>query len=677
MLRGYVCSASYQPEDHQAKEGKMQLALRFLPGTMISALALLLASCAVAPTSPALQSAQLPELLPVRDFVANTDYNGLYQISPDGRKLAWQAVSGLRESLFVKSLESGDVTIIPIKGEYLWAQDSRHLFFYRDRKGNEDYHVLLRDTANPDGRPVDLTPYDGTRAYVQQVIESDPRHVLIAHNRRDRHVFDLFKIDLDTGREEPVATNPGQVTRWLTDRDGVLWGRVRQEGEGYHLERYDAGAHAWNSVYQWDRFDVVAPLALSVDRKAVWMVSNRGRDLQALVKLDLATSRETVLYQPPTVDIAGLLFSHRTREPVLAYAQPDYPHIEFLDRALQSDLAPFLSSSPQGLRVTSMDDQDRLMTVEVYTALGKQFYLFDRTSKQRTLLGESASMQFAESLAPVKAIQFQSRDGLTLHGYLTLPKGAATKNLPTVLLVHGGPWFRDQWGADYYTNRLAQFLANRGYAVAQINYRGSAGYGRKFMEAAIGEFGGKMHDDLIDAVQWLVSEGITDPQRVAIAGRSFGGYAALVGLTFTPEIFACGVDIVGLSDLTTQKGPAYGELGRYWWERYFGDPDIPADLEKMKQRSPYYHADAIRRPVLIAYGANDARVQREQSEKMIAALEAAHKEVQSLVLRNEGHLITRWPSNLTMYRRIEDFLAGCLGGRSSGFDYYQLGAWAF
>ncbi len=266
---------------------------------------------------------------------------------------------------------------------------------------------------------------------------------------------------------------------------------------------------------------------------------------------------------------------------------------------------------------------------------------------------------------------------MTLHGYLTLPKGTTVSKLPTVLLVHGGPWFRDRWESEYYTNRLAQFLVNRGYVVAQINYRGSEGYGRKFMEAAIGEYGGKMNDDLLDGMSWLVGQGISDPERIAIMGRSFGGYAVLAGLAFTPDKFACGIDIVGLSDLTTQKGPAYGELGRYWWERYFGNPEVPADFEKMKQKSPYYYADAIQKPVLIVYGANDARVQRAQSEKMISALKASRKEVQSLALGNEGHLITRWPSNLKMYRQIEDFLAGCLGGRSSGFDYYQLGAWAF
>lgn len=660
-----------------SKENNLKNMRRILSVIALTALAMLPVACVIAPTSPALQSAQLPRLLRVREFVANTDYNGQYQISPDGKKLAWMAVSGVRESLFVKSLDGGDTTVLHIKGSFLWAQDSRHLLFYRDQNGNENYHILLADTANPDRKPIDLTPYDGTRAYVQQVIESDPRHILIAHNRRDRHVFDLLKVDLESGKEEPVATNPGTVTRWLTDRDGALWGRVQQSEAAHHLERYDADAQAWHSAYQWDRFDVVVPLALSADKKTVWMLSNRGRDLKALVTLDLATGQEAVVYQTPTADVSDLLFSHRTREPVLAYVQPDYPHLEFLDRALRADLAPFLSSPPQGLRVTSMDDQDRRLTVEVYTSIGKQFYLFDRDSKDRTLLGESASMKFSESLAPVRPIELQSRDGLTLHGYLTLPIGVAPKRLPTVLLVHGGPWHRDQWESDYYTNRLAQFLANRGYAVMQINYRGSVGYGRKFMEAAIGEFGGKMHDDLLDGVQWLVDQDIADPQHVAILGRSFGGYATLAGLAFTPTTFACGVDIVGVSDLTTQKGPPYGEVGRYWWERYFGNPDVVADLEKMKQKSPFYHVDAFQRPVLIVYGAHDARVQRAQSEMMIAALETAHKDVQSLALNDEGHLISRWPSNLKMYRRIEDFLAGCLGGRSSGFDYYELGAWAF
>lgn len=636
-----------------------------------------LAGCATAPTSPALRSAPMAPLLPVRDFVANTDYNNHYRISPDGRRLAWMAVSGVRESLFVKSLDSGAVTVIPIKGEFLWAQDSRHLLFFKDRKGDENYHVLALDLEAPEQAPRDLTPYERTRAGVLRIIQTDSAHVLIVHNRRDPQVFDLVKVELATGREEVIATNPGDVRHWLTDRDGTLLGRIRQTSSEHLLERLDAKRGEWRAIYRWDRFDHVAPVEITEDRTAVWMLSNKGRDRSALVKLDLQSGRETVVYQHPVSDVGAVWFSQRSRAPLLAYVEPDYPQVAFFDASLKADMAALSPSEPHGIRLRSLDDQDRRMTVEVFTDVGKRFYLYDRQTREKTLLGESASAKFIGVLAPVKPVEFKSRDGLTLRGYLTLPKGVAPKNLPTAVLVHGGPWFRDTWGYDRYTNRLGQFLANRGYAVLQLNYRGSSGYGRQFMEAAIGEFGGKMHDDLIDGVNWLVGQKIADPQRIGIIGRSFGGYATLAGLTFTPDTFACGVSIVGLSDLTTQKGPEYAKLGRYWWERYFGNPEVTADREKLKARSPYFFADAVKRPVLIVYGAHDARVAHGQSEKMVAALKVAGKDVQSIELSEEGHLINRWPSNLKMYRAIEDFFAGCLGGRSAGFDYYQLGAWAF
>lgn len=635
----------------------------------------LLAACAIAPTSPALQSGSLPRLLPVRTFVANTDYNGQYSISPDGKKLAWMAVSGVREALFVKTLASDAVTVIPHKGGFLWAQDSRHLFFVKDYKGNENYHVMMLDVEQPDRAARDLTPYDHVRAHVVRVIQTDPAHVLIVHNHRDQKVFDLVKVELASGREEVVAINPGDVTHWLTDRDGTLWGRMRKTADGHALERLEASE--WRPADHWGRFDHVAPLELSADHQAVWMLSNRGRDRAALVRFDLHTGRETLVYQHPVSDVEAVWFSRHTRAPLLAYTEPDYPRVEYFDTSMKADMAALSPAETHGIRISSIDDQDRRMTVEVFTDLGKRFYLYDRQSREKTLLGESSSAKFLDALAPVKPVEIKSRDGLTLHGYLTLPKDVAAVNLPTALLVHGGPWYRDTWGYDRYTNRLAQFLANRGYAVLQLNYRGSTGYGRKFMEAAVGEFGGKAQDDLIDGVRWLVEQRISDPRHIGIIGRSFGGYATLAGLAFTPDTFACGVSIVGVSDLTTQKGPEYAQLLHYWWDHYFGDRNNPADRKKLEARSPYFHAAAFQRPVLIVYGAHDARITHGQSEKMVTALRAAGKDVQSIELSEEGHLINRWPSNLKMYRAIEDFFAGCLGGRSAGFDYYQLGAWAF
>ena len=257
--------------------------------------------------------------------------------------------------------------------------------------------------------------------------------------------------------------------------------------------------------------------------------------------------------------------------------------------------------------------------------------------------------------------------------------GAAPQRLPTVLLVHGGPWARDRWGDGATSRAMQQFLANRGYAVLQVNYRGSSGYGRNHMEKARGEFAGRMHDDLVDGVRWAVERGVADPQRVAIYGASYGGYSALVGATFTPEVFACAVDVVGVTDIARllEAAPPYWELGLPWWHRYVGNPAVPEDRARMDAKSPPYRAEHAQKPILIMHGVNDPRVKLEQSEWMVAALRKAGKQVDYVTFTGDGHGNQRWPNNLTMYRKTEDFLAQCLGGRTSGFDYYQLGAWAF
>jgi dipeptidyl aminopeptidase/acylaminoacyl peptidase len=282
-------------------------------------------------------------------------------------------------------------------------------------------------------------------------------------------------------------------------------------------------------------------------------------------------------------------------------------------------------------------------------------------------------------LATAKPVALTARDGLSLHGYLTLPASTGARKLPMVLLVHGGPWRRDRWAEDGTNRWMPNFLANRGYAVLQINYRGSSGYGRAFMEKAIGEFAGRMHDDLVDGVQWAVQQGIADPARVAIFGASYGGYAALVGATFTPEVFACAASFVGASNLALllEKVPPYWELGIIGWHRYVGDPAKPEDRRDMDARSPLFKVGPQTRPLLVMHGVNDVRVKLEQSELIVQALRKAGRPVEYVTFPGDGHGNQRWPNNLTMYRKTEDFLAQCLGGRSSGFDYYQLGAWAF
>jgi dipeptidyl aminopeptidase/acylaminoacyl peptidase len=436
----------------------------------------------------------------------------------------------------------------------------------------------------------------------------------------------------------------------------------------------DGTGTRWSIRSRWRRDDDVQALKFNRDGDAVYMLSNRGRDKVALVRLDIATGNEAVVYAHPEVDVSAVQFDRRTLEPALAYTQPDYPRVEALDPSLHDALQTFRKDGPAGIYVSSVDDAQQLITVDVNDDREVDHYLFDRRTGRARLLGRGATHAFADKLATMKPIRFQARDGLTLRGYLTVP-ATADRPLPTVLLVHGGPFARNIW----QYNRRAQFLANRGYAVLQVNYRGSGGYGRAFMRAAIGEFAGRMQDDLIDGVNWAVDQGIADPQHIAIMGRSFGGYATLVGLTMTPETFACGIDIVGPADLATldKNFPAYWQPFMQRWRKYAGDPDNAEDRARLRARSPLYHAGQVVRPVLVIQGANDVRVKQDQSDRMVAALRAAGKDVDYLVIKGEGHRIRHWKNRLTEYRAIEDFLAPCLGGRSSGFDYYQLGSWMF
>jgi dipeptidyl aminopeptidase/acylaminoacyl peptidase len=640
-------------------------------------LSLLIAACAVQPTHDGLKGSTLPPLLPVRDFVANTAYNGHYRISPDGKKLAWKAVAGTREEIFVRTLGKEDVRSLGFGAQgysFVWAQDSRRLLFIKDAGGNENFHLYRVAIDKPGQRPVDITPLENTRVGIQQIIEDDPAHILVIHNGRDKAVFDLYRLNLDSGAMTLLYQNTEQVTQLVTDRQGRLRARVRQDDDHRYLELPQGDSGRWTVLTRWSLDDDVQLLKFNRDGDAIYMLSNRGRDKTALVRLDIATAKETVVYAHPDVDVSFAQLDLRTLEPALAYTQPDYPQVEALDPSLRDALAAFRQDGPAGIYVSSVDDAQQLVTVDVNDDREVAFYLLDRRSGQTSLLGKDASHNFADALASMQPIRFKARDGLTLHAYLTLPV-TTDRPLPMVMLVHGGPFYRDIW----QYNREAQFLANRGYAVLQVNYRGSSGYGRGFMEAAIGEFAGKMHADLIDGVNWAVDQGIADPKHIAIMGRSYGGYAALVGLTMTPETFACGIDIVGPADLETldKNFPAYWQPFMHRWRQYVGNPDSAEDRARMRAQSPLYHADQVVRPLLIIQGANDVRVKQDQSDRMVEALRAAGKDVDYLVIEGEGHRIRHWKNRLREYRATEDFLAACLGGRSSGFDYYQLGSWLF
>lgn len=390
--------------------------------------------------------------------------------------------------------------------------------------------------------------------------------------------------------------------------------------------------------------------------------------------MNLNTKKETLIYENPKVDISYVVISDITKKPSIVGFHPEYQSLYFFNKDLEKDITGFKQGNA-GIGFSGADYSERVLALNVSTDKGIDYYVYNRNSKTKELQSSHPISEYEDQLSTVQPISFKARDGLTISGYLTIPKGTSGKNLPMVLLVHGGPWSRDYWGY----NKRVQFLANRGYVVLQINYRGSIGYGHPFMEAAIGEFAGKMHDDLIDGVKWVVDREIVDPDKICIFGGSYGGYATLVGLTFTPDTFTCGIDLFGMSNLVTfvESVPDSWDLYMGRLHKYVGNPKDPDDRKNMEAKSPLFRVDKIKKPLLIGQGANDPRVTQKESDQIVEAMEKAGKKVEYMLFPNEGHGLRNWQNRLQFYRKVEDFLSEHLGGRSAGFDYYELGLLIF
>jgi dipeptidyl aminopeptidase/acylaminoacyl peptidase len=636
------------------------------------AFALLAAGCAAAPAPPpAPAAAPPPELIALRHFFASREANWGYRVSPDGTRLGWITSHGGRSTVHFRTLGAEDIRPIDTHSRravqgFAWAADSRRILYLQDADGDEKYHVYLTSIERPDDRPVDLTPSPGSLAWIHRVIRSAPDQVILAWNKRDRSIFDLYRVSLTTHEHTLIAENPGDVTDWLTDWDGRPRARIRRVGsDARALEVLREGR--WVELQRLDLEEFnLQMLGVTPDDRGLWLLSSRGRDRLSLVRVDLETGAETLVYADPQLDLEWAIMSERTRAPVAVVTYPGRQAIHFFDPSLQADLQLLQGADPTGFHVLSFDADEQLVTVQVFTEKGYETYLVDRRTKERRFLGRSQMVQFADALGATEPIALTARDSLRLHGYLTRPPGYVAPG-PMVLLVHGGHWARDYWG---YSS-VVQFLANRGYAVLQVNYRGSTGYGRAFRELAVGEYAGKMHDDLIDAVRWAVRAGVADPGRVAIYGGSYGGYASLVGMTFTPTEFACGVAIVGISNLVTfyETVPPYWRLGVMpLFYKYVGDPARPEDRRRLEAKSPLFKAHQVERPLLIIHGAKDTRVNVRESEQMVAALKQAGKDVRYVVFPDEGHRrdYGNWRNALRHYAEVEEFLAGCVGGRKSG-----------
>jgi dipeptidyl aminopeptidase/acylaminoacyl peptidase len=608
-------------------------------------------------------------LIPLRHFFDNPERTAA-RISPDGSRLAYLApVQGVL-NVWVRTLGRDDdrpVTDDRDRGvrAYAWSRDGRRILYLQDRAGEENHHLYAVDVEGPLRGARDLTPFEGVKAGLIAVPAETPGEVLISLNLRDRRLFDPYRCRLATGRLEQVAENPGNVIGWVADRAGRVRAAYAQTPTGDYelLVREDEG-RPFRLLTGFANEDEGRPYAFSADGREILVGSARGADVRRLVAVSCADGSERVLDGDEESDLGGIVLREATgelqgalyrRDRLLLHAlDPDFGRLwERLRRIHPGDPASLSRDAAERRWVVAFDDdRDPGAT-----------YLYDRATDREELLFRARPWLRPEHLAPMRPVTITSRDGLALRSYLTLPVGVAPRGLPLVLLVHGGPWARDAWGYD----AEAQFLANRGYAVLQVNFRGSAGFGKAFLHAAEREFAGKMHDDLIDAVRWAVERGIADPGRVGIYGASYGGYAALVGASFTPEVFAAAVSYVGPSSLVTlvrSFPPYWRPFMESTWFRFVGDPDRPEDRADMEARSPLSHVDRIRAPLLVIQGATDPRVTRQESEQIVAALRERGVEVEYLVKEDEGHGFVKPENRLDAYRAIERFLARHLGGRA-------------
>ncbi|MBM3620688.1 MAG: S9 family peptidase [Alphaproteobacteria bacterium] len=641
--------------------------VRFRAIAWLALASLSLAGAAAAQTHPTLKDAKLPPLLPLALIAGDdTDTRTNFQVSPDGKWLAWSQRSGGRPQIHVRPIAGGDPVIVRTPtgaSNFRWLPDSRRLRYGLDNGGNENTQIWIVDSQSPTAPPKNVTPWPGTANSVSTT-RLDGDEVLLFSNRRDRRVFDAYRLSL-SGDLTPVLheRNPGNVDRVYFDRKARVAARsLRAGADGKRAFEFCPGVVATCArVFDMEWDEQVAIVDIAADEEEVWALSNRGRDRVAVVRLNLRTGAETVRHVDPKVDVDSIWFNTETREPVLAIQWPDRQRLHAFGSGIGPDLAAM--GNDGGADVVGILSHDNAMRWFVLGMQSKgsatRIILYDTQNKERTLLTAGAWDAYRESLSPINAVDYKARDGLTISGYLTLPAGAPAKNLPSVVLVHGGPWLRD-----YGTlSTTAQFLANRGYAVLQVNYRGSSGYGRAHLRGGIGELGGKMQDDVDDGVKWLIAQGIADPAKIALMGSSYGGYATFVGMTRTPTQFAAGVANVGISDLPAfiDLVPVYWDRGR--WHRYLGPSNTVEGRAAMWQRSPLAHVDKLERPMLITHGANDVRVRKDQSERFYGAARALGKPVEFHLFENEGHSLGRSENRLIFFAKVETFLAKHIGGR--------------
>ncbi|MDQ1713553.1 MAG: hypothetical protein QOE45_3003 [Frankiaceae bacterium] len=582
-------------------------------------------------------------------------------ISPDGTTLAWSAADGDLVRLWTGRAGQDGQPVGRARSDTVkqlqWAPDGRHLLMLRDVAGDENHHVISVDTLT--GTERDLTPYAGVRAGIVDTDAARPGAVVVTLNDADPARHDLYAVDLATGDRTLLAESDRILpTSWLVAPDLTVLAGIQAQGDGSTdlVRNVDGG---WAAVLPLELADtLVGERANTLVRGpagTVYLTNGYGAETVRLLRVDLATGRYDVVAEHPTYDVETFVVDPATRAvQAVAYSGSRLEWVAY-DPTAGAALQAVGAHGGRDVRVLDQDATGARYVVEVSAPHApSRYHVLDLRTGTSTYLYAARPELDAVELAEMEPFEFDSRDGLRVHGYLSYPPGAGRTALPAVLLVHGGPWKRDHWTHE----GIVQFLATRGYLVVQVNFRGSTGYGRTFREASRGEWGRAMHTDLLDALDHLVEDGIVDPERVAIAGGSYGGYAALVGATFTPDRFRCAISVMGPSNLITlvRSFPAYWAQGvSALFRRDVGDPDVDAEL--LWERSPLSRVDAATRPVMLVHGANDPRVNQAESDQIADALRARGVPVTYLRFDDEGHAVTKPANIVRLLTEMEEFLA--------------------
>jgi dipeptidyl aminopeptidase/acylaminoacyl peptidase len=624
-------------------------------------LAGLVLSLGVVPPAPAANG----DVIPMRDFFRHPD-RAYYRISGDGKTLSFMQPWERRMNIYVQPIGSSaePLRITSEKDRdipnYFWKGADR-VVYTKDFGGDENDHIVVVDRRG--GEPLDVTPFPGVKAIIVDPLVEIPGRMLIGLNKRVKEVFDVYDLDLASGKLTLVAENPGNITSWGADHDGNVRFAIATDGVDQTYLYRDEAKVPFEPVLKTTFRDQFQPLVFTADNKKLYVASNLGRDKVAIVLVDPASAKEAqVVYGRDDVDVQNVAWSRARQRASFVNYQTWKDERHYLDPDAKELFAKLETKLP-GYEVTLQsvtDDETRMIVAATNDRTQGTRYLYDRTTDSLTKLGEVAPWLPEAKMAAMKPIQYKTRDGLTVDGYLTLPNGVEPAKLPVVVNPHGGPWARDGWGF----NPEVQFLANRGYAVLQINYRGSTGYGRKFWEASFKQWGFAMQDDITDGVHWLIKQGIADPKRICIYGGSYGGYATLEGLVKTPDLYACGVDYVGVANLFTfmKTIPPYWKPFLAMMQEMVGDPE--KDKARLAEASPALNADRIKAPLLIAQGARDPRVNEDESDQMVAALKKRGIDVPYIVKDNEGHGFHNEENQFDFYEAMEKFLAKYLGSRA-------------